>query len=612
MDELTEKRDSSARPTPADYRWLFRKSPVMATSIGPEGRYRDANDAFLDRLGYQREEIVGRRPAELVTKESAQSLEQELMPTLRRTGRLENRAIKFRTRSGENLNFLTNSVVEFSADGRFLGTIAVYAEVADKLWADSKYRQLYRSTPAMLHSVDALGSIVAVTDHWLQKMEYSRDEVLGRHISDFFSDADRKRQKCIEDSSDDGEVLNQKRQMVTKSGRVLDIVMSAISDRDEAGKVRRQLVASKDVTERNRAERELRVALAENARLREELERERDYLREEVNVAMNFGRIVGQSPALKHMLTQVEAVSRTPANVLVLGESGVGKELVAHAIHARSDRAEGPLVKVNCASIPKELFESEFFGHVKGAFTGAHRDRVGRFQLADGGTIFLDEVGEIPIELQGKLLRVLQESEFERVGDDVTRTVDVRVIAATNRYLERLVLDGEFREDLFYRLSVFPIRVPPLRERKEDVIQLARHFLEATCREFGRSPLTLTRAQLQVIQAYDWPGNVRELKNVIERAVILSDGNVLRLDLSLPADLSATSGPAPATAAPGEDRILTEQELKTLQRDNLVAALEQANWRVSGQGGAAELLGLRPTTLADRIKSFNIKKPSRS
>ncbi len=369
------------------------------------------------------------------------------------------------------------------------------------------------------------------------------------------------------------------------------------------------LVASKDVTERNRAARSLRKSLVENARLREELERERDYLREEVNVAMNFGRIVGKSPALKYMMAQVEAVSQTPASVLILGESGVGKELVARAIHAQSPREDGPLVKVNCASIPKDLFESEFFGHVKGAFTGAHRDRVGRFQLADGGTIFLDEVGEIPIELQGKLLRVLQESEFERVGDDITKSVDVRVIAATNRDLEQLVMSGKFREDLFYRLSVFPIEVPPLRNRGDDVIQLAQHFLETTCHDFGREPMRLTQNQADEIRNYAWPGNVRELKNVIERAVILSQGNVLRLDLSLPGSNVVTNQISP-TEEPLQI-ILTEKDMKELQKKNLLNALGQTNWRVSGKEGAAELLGVRPTTLSDRIKSFGIRKPRR-
>jgi transcriptional regulator with GAF, ATPase, and Fis domain len=264
---------------------------------------------------------------------------------------------------------------------------------------------------------------------------------------------------------------------------------------------------------------------------------------------------------------------------------------------------------VNCASIPKELFESEFFGHVKGAFTGAHRDRIGRFQLADGGTIFLDEIGEIPMESQSKLLRVLQESEFERVGDDITKSVDVRVIAATNRDLERLIVAGAFREDLFYRLSVFPVDVPPLRERGDDIVQLAQHFLEQTCKDFGREALTLTRSQVANMKSYSWPGNVRELKNVIERAVILSPGTSLRLDLSMP-ELESAEKPATAVPPRGEEP-MTEKEMREFQKTNLIMALEQADWKVSGKGGAAELLGVRPTTLADRIRTFRIKRPAR-
>jgi transcriptional regulator with GAF, ATPase, and Fis domain len=326
---------------------------------------------------------------------------------------------------------------------------------------------------------------------------------------------------------------------------------------------------------------------------------------------MNFGRIVGKSPALKHMLAQVEAVADTPANVLILGESGVGKELVARAIHARSPRAEAPLVKVNCASIPKELFESEFFGHVKGSFTGAHKDRIGRFQLADGGTLFLDEIGEIPFELQGKLLRVLQESEFEPVGDDITRSIDVRVIAATNRNLEELVVAGTFREDLFYRLSVFPIEVPPLRKRREDVIQLAQHFLQQTCQDFGRKEMKLTRGQADQIQNYDWPGNVRELKNVIERAVILSKGKTLRLDLSLPENAQAVSMSGDSGNSSNEETVFTEKQMKAMQKKNILLALRASNWRVSGSHGAAELLDVKPTTLADRMKMFGIRKPTK-
>jgi len=593
-----------------DYQWLFRKAPAMATSIGEDGSYLDVNDALLERLGYTRDEMLGRRPQDFVTPESSRRIEKELLPVLRRTGRLENKPVAFVAKSGEVVECVTNSLVEYDPDGAFVRTVAMYTEISDQARANFQYRNLYRATPAMLHTVDGDGNVVTVTDHWLQKLGYKREEVIGRPISDFYTEAGREALSGarLQAFISKGDFNNEERQIVTKDGRVLDLIVSAISDRDASGKVRRLLVASKDVTERKRAERELRLTLAENARLREELEHERDYLREEVNVAMNFGRIIGGSPALKQMLKRVEAVAETPANVLVQGESGVGKELVAHAIHARSSRADGPLVKVNCASIPKELFESEFFGHVKGAFTGAHRDRVGRFQLADGGTIFLDEVSEIPLELQGKLLRVLQESEFERVGDDATHSVDVRVIAATNRDLEQLIVDGQFREDLFYRISVFPVEVPPLRVRGDDIIQLAQHFLERTCSDFGRPTMKLTRTQADKLLQYSWPGNVRELKNVIERAVILSPKSVLRLDLSMTNAVIGNDPPA-VTRGRSDDEVLTEDKMRELQKHNLIAALRQTNWRVSGPNGAAELLGVKPTTLADRIRSFGIRKP---
>ncbi|MDH3550418.1 MAG: sigma 54-interacting transcriptional regulator [Gammaproteobacteria bacterium] len=593
-----------------DYEWLFRKAPVMTTSIAEDGTYLDVNDAMLERLGYELEDMVGRKPEAFATPETAERIVAELRPALRRRGKLENKPFSLVTVTGEVVDCVTNAFVEYDQEGQFLRTVAMYSEFSDQARANFKYRTLYRSTPAMLHTVDGDGLLITVTDHWLSKLGFSREEVLGRPITDFMSVADQKKYADgrLKELIAEGDFNNLERQMVTKGGTTIDLIMSAISHRDESGKVDRMLVASKDVTERNRAESELRRTLAENARLREELERERDYLREEVNVALNFGRIVGTSQALRRMLKRVEAVAETPANVLVEGESGVGKELVARAIHARSSRADGPLVKVNCASIPKELFESEFFGHVKGAFTGAHRDRIGRFQLADGGTIFLDEVGEIPLELQSKLLRVLQESEFERVGDDITRSVDVRVIAATNRNLEQLIVDGEFREDLFYRLSVFPVEVPPLRERGDDVVQLAQHFLEQTCKDFGRETLTLTRAHTASLKAYGWPGNVRELKNVIERAVILSPGNMLRLDLSLPG--RAFEEDVAVTEVPRDDNVLSEMEMREFQKANTVKALEQAHWKVSGPGGAAELLGVRPTTLADRIRTYKIKRPS--
>jgi PAS domain S-box-containing protein len=594
------------------YQWLFRKSPALIVSLNEEGYFLDASDEWLRRFGYTREEIRRVRPQDLGSPESARRITEEFLPVLRRTGRLTGVPVDLSTKQNERVDCLASAIVERGSEGDYLRTVAVYTEVGQQAAIEQHYRELYRATPAMLHTVDSMGRIIHVSDRWLKKLGYRREEVLGRLITDFISTemlatlgGGR-----IEDVIAHGELENEPRSYVTKSGEIVEVVVSATADRDPTGAVTALMVASKDVTERNRAERQLRAAFEENARLSEELERERDYLREEVQISMNFGRIIGESPALKQMLARLEAVAQTSASVLIQGESGVGKELVAHVVHARSSRAQGPLVKVNCASIPHELFESEFFGHVKGAFTGAHRDRVGRFQLADGGTIFLDEVGEIPLDLQSKLLRVLQESEYERVGDDRTHSVNVRVIAATNRDLEKAVADGRFREDLYYRLSVFPIDVPPLRERGDDVVQLASHFLERTCQEFGHRPLTLSRQQAALLKRYDWPGNIRELKNVIERAVILSRGKVLRLDLAMSDILATTTTEVEDQPARG-DQLMTEHELRDLERKNTMLALNMAAWRVSGPNGAAELLGVKPTTLADRIRKLKLTKPKK-
>jgi transcriptional regulator with GAF, ATPase, and Fis domain len=285
----------------------------------------------------------------------------------------------------------------------------------------------------------------------------------------------------------------------------------------------------------------------------------------------------------------------------------VGKELFARAIHERSPRRDGPLVKVNCASVPKELFESEFFGHVRGAFTGAVKDRAGRFELADNGTLFLDEIGDIPFDLQAKLLRVLQESEFERVGDDRTRKVDVRIIAATNRNLEADVTAGRFRQDLYYRLSVFPIDVPPLRARREDVRPLAEQFLQLCSAKLGRSGLEITDAQARLLRDYDWPGNVRELQHVIERAVILSPQPPLELERALQVgQLPAGDDPRPSSGE--QPSILRDEELRALERKSIIAALEKAAGRIAGPGGAAELLGIRPSTLRDRMKALGVPR----
>lgn len=356
-------------------------------------------------------------------------------------------------------------------------------------------------------------------------------------------------------------------------------------------------------------------AFEEIAALKAQLELQNSYLQEAVVEAKAFGNLVGQSAALKHIVSQIDLVAPTDASVLILGETGTGKELVAHEIHQRSTRKEGPLVRVNCASVPRELFESEFFGHARGAFTGAMKDRAGRFETAEGGTIFLDEVGEIPLDIQNKLLRVLQEKRYERVGEDRTRRANVRVVAATNRDLKKEVAAGRFREDLFYRLNVFPVQVPPLRERMDDIPSLAKHFVELSAKDLKCAKPRLTRAAVAKLQNYEWPGNIRELRNVIERAVILSRGGVLDFDLpgatsSAPvARSSVRSETSPDSAA--QPKFLTEAELQRRERDNLVQVLEAANWKIGGPDGAAELLGVKPTTLLSRMDKWGIKKPER-
>ena len=319
--------------------------------------------------------------------------------------------------------------------------------------------------------------------------------------------------------------------------------------------------------------------------------------------------IVGESPALRHCLERVDAVAPTDATVLILGESGVGKELVARRIHEKSRRANAPMVSVNCAAIPRELFESEFFGHVKGAFSGATRDRKGRLETAHRGTLFLDEVGEIPRELQGKLLRALQQMSFERVGDDQTREVDVRVIAATNRSLADDATAGRFRRDLYYRLSTFPVEVPPLRDRIEDITPLANHFLAEIAAKLRRKPPRLSWQQHKRLRAYDWPGNIRELRNVLERSLIL--GNTPDFDGILPSAAKPRTASIPRDPPQLDDSgYITASEFLAFERNNLIAALEAANWRVSGDGGAADRLEMNASTLASRLRALDIRRPA--
>ena len=326
--------------------------------------------------------------------------------------------------------------------------------------------------------------------------------------------------------------------------------------------------------------------------------------------AVAFGEIIGQSRAWRQITKQTEMVAPTDATVLVLGETGTGKELIARELHRRSRRKDKPLVWVNCACIPKELYESEFFGHARGAFTSAVKDRVGRFEAAAGGTLFLDEIGEIPLELQSKLLRVLQEKCYERVGEERTRRADVRIVAATNRDLKKEVAAGRFREDLYYRLNVFPIKVLPLRDRKDDIPLLASYFIETSVKELGCPRPRLTTAGIETLQAYDWPGNIRELRNVIERAAIFAQGGALDFDLPVSGSSGGVTFSGLEHGDEAEAAFLTDAEIRRRERENLFVVLQRTDWKIKGVDGAAELLGLKPTTLISRIEKMGLQRPA--
>ncbi len=395
--------------------------------------------------------------------------------------------------------------------------------------------------------------------------------------------------------------------MQQKAGRIIYRILTAtgserwISNRfrgvySDAGDVIAVEGFFNDISPQIQAEKDLTHALLEVEFLKNRVEEENIYLRQEIKHSHNFEEMIFKSERFAEVLAQVEKVASTDATVLILGESGTGKELIARAVHNLSPRKERPLVKVNCAALPANLIESELFGHEKGAFTGAIAQKIGRFELADGSSIFLDEIGELPLDLQVKLLRVLQESEFERLGNPNTKKVNVRIIAATNRNLEKAVEEGGFREDLYFRLNVFPLHIPPLRERAEDIPLLVEHFVRKFSKKVGKQIGTIPRKVMENLEGYHWPGNIRELENIIERAVIVSSGERLELgDWFISAPSEKYSGIAP---------------LKDAERAHIIKALEFTNWRVSGEKGAAKILDINSQTLVSRMKKLGIVRPT--
>jgi len=425
---------------------------------------------------------------------------------------------------------------------------------------------------------------------------YPEGEIVGRNWFDFFIPEgirDRIRETFGRLIRGDIEPVEYyENPVLTKSGEERIIAWRNTVIRDSSGEITATLSSGEDITERKKAEVELQAAFSEIRQLKEQLEADNILLRGEVEMARGHETVVGQSSALKSVMGRAERVAATDSTVLILGETGTGKELIARAIHDLSARRERPFVAVNCAAVPSTLVESELFGREKGAYTGALTKQIGRFEAADGSTVFLDEVAELSAEAQAKLLRVLEEGQFERLGSTETIKVDIRLIAATNRDLAKAVEESGFRSDLYYRLNVFPISVPPLRERREDIPSLVWHFVNEFNSRMGRRVENISQRTMGNLQSYSWPGNIRELRNVIEHAMILTTDSTLRIQMP----------EAIAAAAP------EFQTLEESQRRHIRAVLDQTGWRVRGRNGAAEILGLKPSTLESKMAKLGIRR----
>lgn len=461
-----------------------------------------------------------------------------------------------------------------------------------------------------IYGVDAEGNTTFVNSAAEHILGWKKDELVGKNIHQVIhhSYANGKHyhdHQCpIYAAFKDGQVHNVDDEVFwDKNGKAVAVEYKS-TPVTENGFLIGAVVIFRDITERKSIQEKLLNALKEVDTLKERLEMDNAYLLEELNADFNHHQIIGNSIKVQHMVNQIELVGATNANVLITGESGTGKELIARAIHEVSERKARPMIRVNCAAIPTELFESEFFGHVKGAFSGAITDRIGRFELADGATIFLDEVGEIPLQLQGKLLRVLQEQQFERVGESKTRTVDVRVISATNQNLKERVEQHKFREDLYFRLNVFPIHSPALRERTDDIPLLVKHFIDKVSLSFNRPQPRVSVAQMQRLTQYDWPGNIRELENVIERQIILAKDNKITFD-SL---VKESHIKHEIRHLPIDGQCVSAHDQKTLEKNNLIKALTHCKGKIYGENGTAQLLGLKPTTLSSQLKKYGINR----
>ena len=602
---LDELRESQER-----FKKAFRSNPQpMSLTLLDTGEYLDVNDSFLQMSGYGRAEVIGKTSIELNIWGSIEA-RKAFIKELKTQGSLVNRETTFRSKDGST-RILLSSAEQLEIDGK-LCLLVASSDITERMSAqqalresEARFQIMADTAPVMIWMADEKKEATYFNQQWLDftgrtiEQERGAAWTVGIHPLDLDGVM-----KMFDAAFDSREPFRMEYRLRRHDDTYRWVIDTGTPRFSSTGEFVGYIGSCVDITDRKDSEaalvnahEALENAYAEVSQLKTQLQEENIYLQEEIKLEQNFGDIVGSSDALKYVLFKIEQVAPTDSTVLITGETGTGKELVARAIHTSSMRRDRPMVKVNCAALSASLIESEFFGHERGAFTGALARKIGRFELAAGGTIFLDEIGELPLELQVKLLRIIQEGEFERLGSSKTVKVDVRIIAATNRNLRDQVNNGLFREDLWYRLNVFPITVPPLRQRRDDIPMLIEHFSQTFARKMGKEITSIAPAAINALCNYSWPGNVRELANVIERAVINSHGRVLRVQEQL-------------RPTNGNGLHIAGRTLEEVERDHIVHVLDERSWRIEGPNGAAQVLGLNPSTLRTRMAKLRIAKPN--
>jgi chemotaxis protein methyltransferase CheR len=582
---------------------LINTMPDSVFSVKmPERVIEWTNDSF-NVLGYEAEDCLGESTEKFyASAEEYQAVGTLLEDAIKKGNYVLRTEAFLRRKNGEIFPAEINAAV-YIENGAVVSVTSLIRDISERRQAEASFRKshdffehLTSAVPDAIFSVKVPDRTINWANDSFNVMGYEDEDCIGQSTEMFYANPEdyKKVGKLQQEAILKGENMIRTEVMVRhKDGRVIPVELTATYFMDE-GKLNQVTAFVRDITERKKAEAKLEKSYNEIKELQKQLQAESAYLQEEIRLEHNFENIIGNSTAIQYALFKVEQVAVTDSTVLILGETGTGKELIARAIHHNSLRKNRPLIKINCATLPANLIESELFGHEKGAFTGAATKHTGRFQVADGSTLFLDEIGELPIDLQTKLLRAIEDGEFERLGSTKTLKVDVRIIAATNRDLEKDVREGRFRQDLLFRLNVYPITMPTLRERTQDIPLIVQYYMDILNKKMGKKIDFIPAKTMKTLQSYTWPGNIRELQNVLERAVIGTSGNKLQLTEAL--NQSYLEQPE------------SFKSLRDMERDYITRVLDKTGWKVSGKNSASEILEMHRSTLRARMEKLGIKK----